>query len=429
MDLRVHESREDASLTLRFLDLFAGAGGLSEGFIQAGFEPIAHVEMDPAAVYTLKTRMAYHHLRKAGDLDPYIDYLRQKIDRNAFYSKIPGRMIESVIHSEIGDETLPRIFERIDSLLDGKQLDLIVGGPPCQAYSIVGRVRSPNGMVGDKRNYLYLYYAQFLKRYNPEYFVFENVTGLLNAKDKDGIRYLEKMQSVFRENGYETQYRKLHAEKFGVPQLRTRIILVGKKTKIDFDYPMPSEVSETRKAWQFLRDFPFLKAGSGDPWSCKLRDDSLGLLAHDNIRDHDIPVTHFWSRPQCEQDLEIYGLVVDHWEQYKKRMQYGDLPAYLQSHKNITDFADRFKVVAKHEPSHTVVAHIARDGHYYIHPEKRQNRSLSPREAARLQTFPDNYHFESMLGTPSRTPAYRQIGNAVPVMLARKIAEKLLDVW
>jgi len=416
-------------LTLRFLDLFAGAGGLSEGFIQAGFEPVAHVEMDPAAVCTLKTRMAYHHLRKAGDLDPYIAYLRQELSRPQFYSKIPGKVIQSVIHSEIGDDTLPGIFERIDAQLHGRKLDLIVGGPPCQAYSIVGRSRSPNGMIGDRRNYLFLYYGEFLKRYQPKYFVFENVTGLLNAKDVDKIRYLDKMRAVFKECGYETELEILKAEEHGVPQFRTRVILVGKRTTKAFDYPMPEKVAKPRYAWDFLQDFPAIKANSGDPWGCTLKPDALKLLSKDWIRDDEVPVTHFWSRPQREEDLEIYRIVVEHWEKHHERLRYEELPAHLRFHKNTTDFADRFKVVAKYEPSHTVVAHIARDGHYYIHPDKKQNRSLTPREAARIQTFPDNYHFESMLPPPSRTPAYRQIGNAVPVMLARRIAERLNEVW
>lgn len=416
-------------MSLRFLDLFAGAGGLSEGFIQAGFEPIAHVEMDPAAAFTLKTRMAYHHLRSVGDLAPYIDYLEQKISRAEFYAKIPAKVIESVIHSEIGDETLPGIFDRIDAQLRGKQLDLIVGGPPCQAYSIVGRSRSPNGMVGDKRNYLYLYYGEFLKRYKPTYFVFENVTGLLTAKDQDGVHYLDKMRAVFKECGYEATPEILKAEEFGVPQYRTRVILVGKRTKSPFEYPMPSKIDKPRYAWDFLQDFPKLKAQSGNPWSCKLKPDALGLLAGTWILDDEVPVTHFWSRPQRAEDLEIYRRVVEHWEKHGERLRYEALPSELQFHKNTTDFADRFKVVAKYEPSHTVVAHIARDGHYYIHPDIKQNRSLTPREAARIQTFPDNYHFESMLGTPSRTPAYRQIGNAVPVILARKIAEQLKTIW
>ena len=131
------------------------------------------------------------------------------------------------------------------------------------------------------------------------------------------------------------------------------------------------------------------------------------------------------ARPHTEQDLEIYKLVVEAWNS-GRRIQYPELPEYLKTHNNTTDFLDRFKVVAKDLPySQTVVAHISKDGHYYIHPDIEQNRSLTPREAARLQTFPDSYYFESKKEAPGRTAAYRQIGNAVPVQLAFNVAVSL----
>ena len=155
-----------------YLDLFAGAGGLSEGFIQAGYTPVAQVEMDEAACYTLKTRTAFHWLTGNGRSAIYEDYLRRRISRDELYRNVPDNILNSVLNYEISAETLPEIFRNIDKALDGKQLDLIVGGPPCQAYSLVGRARSESGMVGDKRNYLYKLYAEFLKRYHPQYFVF-----------------------------------------------------------------------------------------------------------------------------------------------------------------------------------------------------------------------------------------------------------------
>lgn len=167
-----------------YLDLFAGAGGLSEGFIQAGYLPIAHVEMDEAACFTLRTRAAYHWLKANNKLDVYKDYVSGKITRDALYKAVPENVLKAVLNYEISNQTLPIIFDQIDTFLEGKKLDLIVGGPPCQAYSLVGRARSDTGMVGDKRNYLYKLYAEFLKRYKPQYFVFENVTGLLSAKKK-----------------------------------------------------------------------------------------------------------------------------------------------------------------------------------------------------------------------------------------------------
>ncbi|WP_454902126.1 DNA cytosine methyltransferase, partial [Aggregatibacter sp.] len=153
---------------ISFLDLFAGAGGLSEGFIQAGFNPIAHIESDKAACFTLKTRMAYHWLKSNKKEQIYVDYLNGRINRNDFYNSVPKVVIDSIINKEISEENLNEIFSLVDILLDGKKLDLIVGGPPCQAYSLVGRSRDTNKMIGDRRNYLYIFYGEFLKRYKPK---------------------------------------------------------------------------------------------------------------------------------------------------------------------------------------------------------------------------------------------------------------------
>ena len=139
----------------RFLDLFAGAGGLSEGFIQAGYTPIAHVEMDAAACYTLKTRAAFHWLRANGNIEIYNQYLRGEMTRADFYKHIPQAVLDTVLNYEISSDTISEIFNKVDSLLGGRELDLIIGGPPCQAYSLAGRSRSATKMVGDKRNYLY----------------------------------------------------------------------------------------------------------------------------------------------------------------------------------------------------------------------------------------------------------------------------------
>ena len=169
---------------LKFLDLFAGAGGLSEGFIRAGFEPVTHVESDKAACFTLRTRMAYQWLKARGREEHYANYLNGTINRPSLYDQVPDRVIGSVINNEISEATLSDIFRQIDALLGKRKLDLIVGGPPCQAYSIVGRSRDRKRMKGDKRNYLYIYYAEFLKRYKPLHFVFENVTGLLSEASR-----------------------------------------------------------------------------------------------------------------------------------------------------------------------------------------------------------------------------------------------------
>jgi len=415
---------------MNYLDLFAGAGGLSEGFIRAGYNPIAHVEMDPAACFTLRTRMAYHWLKEKSNLDQYADYLKGNINRIDFYDLVPDTIINSVISEEIGEETLPDIFCQIDSLLESQKVDLIIGGPPCQAYSVVGRSCSLNKMKGDKRNDLYLWYAEFLKRYQPEYFVFENVPGLLSAKDKKGNSYLQLMCSLFRKYGYETEYKTLLASNYGVPQKRKRVFLVGKRDiSINF-YPEPDKCTSDIIVEDIISDLPRLRAGEGTIKPCRISPHFHPWLLEIGIRNDKLPVTFHQARSNSERNLEIFKFAVDLWNKKGIRLKYNKLPKYLQKHKNKDSFQNRFQVVAGNLPySHTIVAHIAMDGYYYIHPDIKQNRSLTPREAARLQTFPDDYYFESRNGKPYRTPAYRQIGNAVPVLLAQKIAEKLKENW
>lgn len=418
------------SRQLNYLDLFAGAGGLSEGFIRAGFNPIAHVEMDPAACFTLRTRMAYHWLKDQGKEEQYVEYLNGCISRSKLYEQVPEAIIKSVINAEISKETLPNIFCQIDRLLKGQKLDLIIGGPPCQAYSVVGRARSPDKMQGDKRNYLYVFYAEFLKQYKPKYFVFENVNGLLSAKDEDDNSYLKQMRDLFRKRDYETEFDTLAANDYGVPQNRKRTILVGKKGKSTDFYPNPDKCKSDVLVREIFSDLPSLAAGEGEAAPCALSSYDKSWLYDMGIRDDNFPVTWHQARPHRKEDLEIYRIAVDLWNKKKVRLNYNTLPERLKTHRNRKSFLDRFKVVAGDlEFSHTVVSHIAKDGHYYIHPDIEQNRSLTPREAARLQTFPDDYYFESRNGVPCRTPVFCQIGNAVPVLLAEKFAEKLKENW
>ena len=415
---------------LIFLDLFAGGGGLSEGFRQAGFEPVAHVESDRSSCFTLRTRMAYQWLKNHGKLDLYADYLEGMLDRQEFYREVPGRVVQSVINARIGDDTLAGIFREIDTLLNNRGLDLIIGGPPCQGYSLVGRSRDQLRMKNDERNYLYLHYAEFLKKYRPSYFVFENVVGLLSAKDSDGGRHFDAMRAVFSEQGYETEYRILSANDYGVLQSRKRVFLIGRLGGSTGFYPDPLRWVGKATVNEVLSDLPPLAAGAGNPGPCVVGPCPGAWQVEAGIRNHDVPVTWHQARPHTSQDLEIYRIAVSKWNSEKARLKYDDLPDRLKTHRNRDSFCDRFKVVASDLPySHTVVAHIAKDGHYYIHPDIEQNRSITPREAARLQTFPDDYYFETANGGPGRTPVFRQIGNAAPVLLSRKIAEKLKEVW
>lgn len=414
-----------------YLDIFAGAGGLSEGFLRAGYAPVAHIEMDKAACYTLKTRLAYRWLSDHQQTVTYTRYLNREISRKEFYAAVPEELLKSVLNYEISENNLKEIFQSVDQLLNGEPLDLIVGGPPCQAYSLIGRARDDNGMVGDKRNYLYILYAEFLRKYHPKYFVFENVTGLLSAKDTDGELYFDKMCQLFGECGYSIEYKQINAKDYGVLQNRSRIILIGKCGQYKEFFPHIPETTDTYTVEEIFKDLPKIKAGEGTYGLVATLPYNGNYLFDAKIKEQNLePVTLHCARPHTNQDLKIYRKVVQLWDQEKKRLNYTDLPPRLQSQNNLDSFLDRFKVVASDLPySQTVVAHIAKDGHYFIHPDIKQNRSLTPREAARLQTFPDNYYFESVSGRPSRTTAFRQIGNAVPVLLAEKIATALLEVW
>ena len=408
---------------LNFIDLFSGAGGLSEGFIRQGFNAIAHVEIDKAACNTLLTRTAYHYLNSRNEKEDYLNYLRREISRDKLYSLLPENLMNSVINKPIGSETNQDIFELIDKLKGKKDIDLIVGGPPCQAYSLIGRAADKNGMKEDDRNYLYMQYGEYLKKYQPKLFVFENVLGLLSAKSKTGEKYIDKMLKLFKKIGYETEFKTLNANDFGVLQKRKRVILIGSKgNKTDF-YPEFLKKETTITVNEIFKGLPKLKAGTGEFYITPYTKETSEYLQSSKIQNGIDFITQHVARPHNEQDKEIYRIAINKWDKKKERLNYNDLPDRLKTHKNRNSFTDRFKVVADELSScHTVVAHIAKDGHYYIHPDIKQNRSITPREAARLQSFPDDYFFEGVSDKPSRTAAFKQIGNAVPPLLAEEIA-------
>ena len=406
---------------INFIDIFAGAGGLSEGFLRAGMHAVAHIEMNADACKTLQTRSCYYYLKDNGKLDIYDSYLRGEISREEFYDRIPDRVLDTVIEQTLSSVTMAKIYRKIDGLMEAqsvKSIDLLVGGPPCQAYSLVGRARSADGMKNDPRNYLYRLYCKVLNRYKPEMFVFENVPGLISA---NGGRYLEDMLRQFSKHGYACELKILNARNFGVLQNRRRVILIGWKKESDAKhfYPdFPESYSDSFKVNDILDDLPELQPGEEKK---KYKKDSNTYLQKTGIRTkHDILTWHI-ARNIREIDREIYRLQIKAWNKDGKRLKYVELPEKLQTHNNKSSFLDRFKVVAGDLPaSQTMVAHISKDGHYFIHPSYEQGRSLSVREAARLQSFPDNYFFEG-----PRTSAFLQIGNAVPPLMAYEIARKI----
>ncbi len=399
-----------------FIDLFAGAGGLSEGFIRAGFNPIAHVEMNPDACNTLKTRTAFHYLKEKGRVNEYNEYLKGEITRDELWSKIPQHLISSVINKEISPETLPQIFNIIDQELQEKDVDIVIGGPPCQAYSVAGRARK--NMDDDPRNHLYKHYVEFLKRYKPKMFVFENVPGILSASNG---KYLEKIFSAVKEQGYELEKNVLNAKDFNVLQDRKRVIIIGWRKDLKLQYPkFDSKEVQYEVLKHLFSDLPKLKSGQGEWNATKYIKKTNSYLESTGIRNGIDFTTQHIARYNNENDLEIYRIAVEKWINENKRLNYSELPERLIRHNNTKTFTNRFQVVNHKGVSHTVVAHICADGHYYIHPDINQNRSITVREAARIQSFPDDYFFES-----SRTAAFKQIGDAVPVLMAEGIAKKI----
>lgn len=404
---------------MNFIDLFSGAGGLSEGFINAGFIPVAHVEIDDSACKTLETRLAFHQLEDENKLDYYYDYLLGKKDRDTFLKKsVDKKQLESVINLGIGGDNNKIIFDKIDKLAGDNEIDLIVGGPPCQAYSLVGRARDKKGMKDDPRNYLYKEYAKYLKNYRPKVFVFENVLGLITAEN--GL-YFKNMQKYFRSIGYNLDFNILHSEDYGVLQKRRRIILIGWRKDIQFEYPAFQKISHQFKVQDLLDDLKSLKPGE-EKMITKYKKNSTNYLDQFELRNGSDFVTQHIARPHNNRDLEIYKIAIQKWNK-GERLKYSDLPEDLKTHNNQKSFLDRFKVVDPKGYSHTMVAHIAKDGHHYIYPSLKQVRSISVREAARIQSFPDNYYFEG-----GRSAAFRQIGNAVPPLMAKSIAKGIKKI-
>lgn len=408
------------------IDLFAGAGGLTEGFVLNGIDFVAHIEKDRDCCETLKTRLFYHFLRQNNDEDFYYRFFRREISKEKFtgrYSAEFEQISRKVLNIEIGKETIDCIFDSIDKSMKEsgvKAIDLIVGGPPCQSYSLVGRARN-TWQEDDPRNYLYIYYVEFLKRYRPEIFVFENVPGILSIKNGELFREIKKL---FSKAGYEVEHSILNSADFMVLQNRKRVILIGWRKKSRYSYPEFKPLKHDYRVKDILLDLPSLKAGQGEKDApVEYTAGISAYLAETGIRKTKDIVVHHRARPINNIDYERYRIAIEKFME-GKRIKYTDFPESLQTQKNKRSFLDRFKVVDWNACcSHTVVAHLSKDGHYYIHPDIKQIRSITVREAARIQSFPDNYLFEGSLSSQ-----FRQVGNAVPPLMAHLLALKIKEM-
>ena len=347
----------------------------------------------------------------------YENYLTSKITRQELLNNVPTDLLDSVMNYEISDSCIDEIFTKLKpKIIDS--VDLIIGGPPCQAYSLLGRHRID--VENDPRNKLFIQYGKFLKKYNPKAFVFENVPGLLTANNG---KYFEDLKTHFKSLGYKIHYKILDASDYGVLQYRKRVIIIGWQNKIDLNFPDLDIKKSEFTIDDLFSDLPELKPGESLEIANYTKKTDLAY-SNLNIQSNFKFTTQHIARPHNKRDLSIYKLVIEKWNRDRSRMKYTDLPSSLRTHNNLSSFLDRFKVVDGKSYSHTVVAHIAKDGHHYIHPGIDQCRSISVREAARIQSFPDDYFFEG-----SRTAALTQIGNAVPPLLAYAIAKQLYKTF
>jgi DNA (cytosine-5)-methyltransferase 1 len=402
-----------------YIDLFAGAGGLSEGFIRQGFTPIAHVEHDKASCFTLKTRAAFHHLLNENKIGLYYSYIKGKISRRQLYSYVPQSLLNSIINAEIGQEN-NRIFNTIDSFLNGRSIALIIGGPPCQAYSRTGRSALKH-KTNDERTTLYIQYGRFLNKYKPRLFIFENVPGFLSSSEG---KYFKNLRKYFKRLGYQVEARLLNAYNYGVIQNRKRVIIIGWQKELELSFPDINSSGEKYFRDDIFYDLPPIEPGGYNRYNYYSKPVN-DYLKKAFIRNEVTFVSQHIARPHNEQDLKIYKLAIQKLMD-GERLKNDKIPAEMRTQKNINDFLDRFKVV-DNKP-HTMIAHIAKDGHHYIHPDIKQLRSISVREAARIQSFPDDYYFEGVKENKPRTAAFRQIGNAVPPLMAERIAEKIKEI-
>ncbi len=433
------------------IDLFSGAGGLTEGFLSEGYKFVAHVEKEYWACETLKTRIMYYYLKERNDLEMYNNYLissnsYKDIEKNresvfAKYPQLKSILEKTVLNKKFGDVTKDKsatdikdIFKLIDismKYLKEKKVDIIIGGPPCQAYSIIGRSRMKEKVKEDERNYLFYYYRDIVKKYKPEMFIFENVPGIFTAQNG---KIFDEISKEFNKIGYklkvgnkEKREENLQeAINYSVYQTRKRVILFGVRKDLNYDYPnfvkYAEKFNEEINTKNAISDLNKLKDGEGydrkivkykNPPQSRyeeyLRRDSIGILNHK-------------ARKLNDHDREIYKLAIKKANKNEK-LYYNELPESLKTHKNENSFSDRFKVHGMYEIPHTIVAHISKDGHYNIHPDIKQCRSLTVREAARIQSFPDNFLFEG-----PRTAQYVQVGNAVPPLLSKAIARALKSI-
>lgn len=383
-----------------FVDLFAGCGGLSEGFYKEGFKALSHIEIDKYACETLKTRMKFYGYKNFDEEVLNVDITRDDIN------------------------------DIIDNSIKDRNVDLIIGGPPCQSFSSLGRAKDDNAMKDDPRNFLFESYIGVLHHLKPKIFVFENVTGLLTAKI-DGKHIVNIILKKLGENYNLLDNPKemvLNSADYGVPQIRKRVIIIGVRKDLPFDAKEiyqaikkthsedDTNISKLKKyvtVQEAISDLPSIRSGEGNDETFHETEKTNDFLKVIHNKKSNI-LRHHISRSHNELDVKRYQ------EMSKNKWTFTEL---LEKRKDLQHpkqrvFNNSYCVQFWDKPARTIIAHLYKDGNQFIHPDHKQGRSITPREAARLQSFPDDFVFEG-----SRTEIFKQIGNAVPVLMAQAIAK------
>ena len=400
---------------LTFIDLFAGCGGLSEGFLQSEkFEALAHVEWEIPMVKTLRNRLQSKWNHTEDDaLKRVIHFDIQKTKEliNGNWEKDTLSEYVSTNHKEIVDFGLK-------GLVGKQKVNLIIGGPPCQAYSIAGRAQDKNSMKDDYRNYLFESFVKVVDEFKPDIFVFENVPGLLSA-NPGGKPVTNRIYEAFKEIGYEIRKPELlkksiyTASELGVPQKRNRVIIIGVRTKMKID--LESLYLELDSMKKKIKPINVIDAIGHLPKykPLKLQEKINGKnISHKLIGDKEVKFHD--SRYHNQRDVNVFR----NWLKNKlnnssskeKIAFYNDLLGKSSNHS-------KYRNLEWDKPAPTIVAHLYKDGLMFIHPDINQARTITVKEAALLQSFPDDFDFIAGQGF-----SFKMIGNAVPPEMAKNIA-------
>tara|TARA_B110000211_G_scaffold230639_1_gene290498 strand:+ start:205 stop:1707 length:1503 start_codon:yes stop_codon:yes gene_type:complete len=488
---------------VKVIDLFAGPGGLGEGFASAGpddspyFDIAVSVEKEASAHKTLTLRAFTREFKNRILPSKYYEYVQGKITKENLISAYPvewaGACKETLGGPVALGEDNDLIHKKIDEALgDNVAPWVLIGGPPCQAYSLVGRVRNASSKdyvaEEDGRHFLYKEYLEIIAKFKPAIFVMENVKGILSSSPTGKPIFGQILSDLRSPSNTDLNYSIfslsseprssdlfgpvfkskdfiVKAEDYGVPQARHRVILLGIRSDIAVDNAqMLLKKSPVVNVGQVLSNMPKLRSGlskdkdSSDNWQkiTKIALQNAAALvdvSEDKILQKSFPksrgksfaarkrtlsktlsaplrdwladeklggIIQHETRGHMSFDIARYAYVAMFGRTFRRSPLLSEFPKnLLPNHKNVDSgkFVDRFKTQVQHLPSKTITSHISKDSHAFIHFDPVQSRGLTVREAARIQTFPENYFFEG-----NRTQQYVQVGNAVPPFLARKIA-------